>query len=80
MRNTFCKTLQSLAIKDKRIMLLTADLGYSAFEEFIETLPQQYINMGVAEQNMTGSGGRTSDGRIYSCYIFDRSLCYYEKF
>ncbi len=69
MRNTFVKTLQSLAIKDKRIMLLTADLGYSAFEEFIETLPQQYINMGVAEQNMTGvAAGLAMEGYIPVIY------------
>ena len=35
-------------------MLLTGDLGYSVFERYIKLFPKQFINMGVAEQNMTG--------------------------
>ncbi len=54
MRTTFAKTLLELAKKDSRIMLLTGDLGFSVFEEFQKELPGQYLNMGVAEQNMAG--------------------------
>ena len=54
MRTTFAKTLLRLATKNPRIMLLTGDLGYSVFEELQSRLPHQYVNAGVAEQNMTG--------------------------
>ena len=54
MRIAFVNTLQELAKKNKNIMLLTGDLGYSVFERYIKLFPKQFINMGVAEQNMTG--------------------------
>jgi len=53
-RIAFVNTLQELAEKNKNIMLLTGDLGYSVFERYIKLFPKQFINMGVAEQNMTG--------------------------
>lgn len=54
MRIAFVNTLSTLAKVDKRIMLLTGDLGFSVFEKYIEKFPKQFLNMGVAEQNMTG--------------------------
>ena len=54
MRNKFAKKLIEAAKKNKNIILLTGDLGYSVFEEFISELSKQYLNVGVAEQNMTG--------------------------
>ncbi len=54
MRLTFIKTLVELAHKDPRIVLLTADLGYSALEPFRDQFPDRYVNVGVAEQNMVG--------------------------
>jgi len=68
-RIAFVKTLFELAKKDERIMLLTGDLGFSVFEEFIEKLPKQYLNAGVAEQNMTGAAaGMAMGGRIPVIY------------
>ena len=54
MRTTFFRTLAELAKVDQRIMLLTADLGYLAIEPFANEFPDQFINVGVAEQNMVG--------------------------
>ena len=54
MRNSFLKALTSLASDDKNVTLLTADLGYGVFEEFEKKYKNQYFNVGVAEQNMTG--------------------------
>jgi transketolase len=69
MRNTFAKMLVNLARNDKRIMLLTGDLGYSVFESFMEQFPDQYINCGVAEQNMTGvAAGLATEGMIPFVY------------
>ena len=54
MRETFFKLLIELAEKDKDIIFLTDDLGYSFYEEFKGKFPQQFINCGVIEQSMTG--------------------------
>jgi len=53
-RDTFVKTLIELAESDARIMLLTADLGYSVLESFADRFPKRFFNVGVAEQNMVG--------------------------
>jgi len=69
MRIAFVKTLTELAQQDPRIILLTADLGYSVFENFIERFPRQFINVGVAEQNMTGiAAGLAMEGRLPYIY------------
>lgn len=74
MRIAFVNTLFEMAKKDKRIMLLTGDLGFSVFEKYIEELPKQYLNVGVAEQNMTGvAAGMAMEGKtplIYSIVPF----------
>jgi transketolase len=53
-RQAFIETLADLASRDRRILLLTADLGYGALEPFIEAHPARFLNVGVAEQNMVG--------------------------
>jgi transketolase len=54
MRTTFATCLTEAAKSDERIILLIGDHGYSLFDQFRRTCPQQYINAGVAEQNMIG--------------------------
>jgi transketolase len=54
MRNAFAKALIHAAQADERVVLLTGDHGYSLFDEFRQVCPRQYINAGVAEQNMVG--------------------------
>lgn len=54
MRAAFAITLAELAARDRRILLLTGDLGYMALEPFAEKFPDRFFNMGVAEQNMVG--------------------------
>ena len=54
MRTTFIKTLIELAQHDERIILLTADLGYTVVEAFAQRFPDRFYNVGVAEQNMVG--------------------------
>ena len=52
MRDTFAAALGAWAEQDERIMFLTADLGFGVFEGFKARFPKQYMNVGVAEQNM----------------------------
>src|SRR6185369_14351591 len=54
MRNAFSKSLVQAAVADPRIVLLTGDHGYALFDEFRRVCPGQYLNAGVAEQNMVG--------------------------
>lgn len=53
MRDRFIQTLCGLAEADPRIMLITGDLGFAVFDEYRRRFPKQFINAGVAEQNMT---------------------------
>lgn len=69
MRNAFIKELTALAEKDPRIMFITADLGFGVIEDFEKRFPNQFLNAGVAEQNMTGmAAGLALSGRIVFTY------------
>jgi len=54
MRTAFSKTIVGLATKNPDIVLMTGDHGYSLFDEFRRLFPEQFINAGIAEQNMVG--------------------------
>lgn len=54
MRNAFSDALVAAAIKDPKVLLLTGDHGYALFDAFRKSRPEQYINCGIAEQNMVG--------------------------
>lgn len=54
MRAAFSKALVDLAKADPSVVLLTGDHGYALFDEFRRACPDQYINAGIAEQNMVG--------------------------
>jgi transketolase len=54
MRDAFSASLVELAQADPNVLLLTGDHGYALFDEFRRLCPDQYINAGIAEQNMVG--------------------------
>ncbi len=54
MRDAFSDTLVRLAKADSNVLLLTGDHGYALFDDFRKECPTQYINAGIAEQNMVG--------------------------
>ena len=54
MRATLSRLLTQRAQADGRTLLLTGDHGYALFDEFRRHCPAQFINCGVAEQNMVG--------------------------
>jgi transketolase len=54
MRTAFIEQLCELAQHDERIWLVCGDLGYSVLDEFSSRFPKRFLNVGVAEQNMTG--------------------------
>lgn len=69
MRDQFIRRLSALAESDPRLMLLTADLGFGVLNTFAERFPSQFLNVGVAEQNMTGlATGLALEGRVVFTY------------
>jgi transketolase len=69
MRDHFVKALTEEAEKNKNIILITGDLGFGVLNNFANKFPRQYINAGVAEQNMTGiASGLGMDGKIVFTY------------
>ena len=53
MRDRFIQTLCQLAAKDPRIGLITGDVGFAVFDEYRRRFTGQFINAGLAGQNMT---------------------------
>ncbi len=69
MRDAFIRVLGELAKNDSRIMLVTGDLGFKVFDEYALNYPRQFLNAGVAEQNMMGlATGLALEGRIVFVY------------
>lgn len=54
MRDAFSDTLVELAIADPNVILLTGDHGYALFDRIRTERPDQFLNAGIAEQNMVG--------------------------
>lgn len=79
MRDIFIDSLFNLAKRDKNVFLITADLGFKIFDKFEKFLPKQYLNVGVAEQNMigvaTGIGLQDCKVFVYSIANFATMRC-----
>ncbi len=65
MRDAFIARLTEIVRQDPKVMLVTGDLGFGVLTKFAQDFPRQFLNAGVAEQNMTllatglALGGRT---------------------
>ena len=69
MRDTFVRTLIALAKEDPNIELMTGDLGFGVLKPFWEQLPDQFVNAGIAEQNMTSAAaGMALEGKTVFTY------------
>lgn len=69
MRDTFVRTLIDIAKKDKDVILVTGDLGFGVLKPYWEQLPDQFINAGIAEQDMTGfAAGLALEGKTVFTY------------
>ncbi|PKN47293.1 MAG: transketolase [Deltaproteobacteria bacterium HGW-Deltaproteobacteria-17] len=71
MRDAFIAELLEMAERDPSIMLITGDLGFGVLNAYIERFPRQFLNAGVAEQNMTGlAAGLALEGhKVYTYSI-----------
>jgi transketolase len=69
MRNAVVNRLFELARSDARLMLITADLGFGVLTDYAEKYPNQFLNVGVAEQNMTAlATGMALEGHVVFTY------------
>lgn len=80
-QEVFAETLLSLAKKDANILVTTTDSrGSGKLTRFGETLPNQIIEIGIAEQNLVGiSAGLASAGKTIfavspACFLTARGL------
>ncbi len=80
MRNTIARCLEEAIEKDCNIVVLSADLGYSVFDRLRERFPNNFINIGIAENSMVGiAAGLAMAGRrvfVYSISKFLASKCF----
>lgn len=54
MRNAFADEVTRLAAEDRRVVLLSGDIGNRLFDTFKDAAPTRFYNCGVAEANMIG--------------------------
>lgn len=71
MRDAFVRALSELAAEDERVILVNGDLGFGVLNDYIERFPNQYVNAGIAEQNMTAvaCGMALTGARAYTYSI-----------
>lgn len=79
--DVFSETLLSLAERDNHVLAVTSDSrGSGKLLPFAERLPDQIVEVGVAEQNLVGiAAGLTSAGKIVyavspACFLTARAL------
>lgn len=80
MRDAFFDELYAIAKEDQRVIFITADMGAFSLVRFKKDFPKQYLNVGVAEQNMVSiAAGLALAGKIvfvYSIVPFVTMRCY----
>ena len=75
MKSGLIRSLSACAAVDPAVMLLTGDLGFGAFESFVTEFPSQFLNCGVAEQNMLGvAAGLAAEGQRPAVYSIGNFL------
>ncbi|PCJ91538.1 MAG: transketolase [Flavobacteriaceae bacterium] len=77
----FAETLESIGSKDRNVLAVTSDSrGSGKLVNFGKILPEQIVEVGIAEQNLVGmSAGLASTGKKVfavspSCFLSARSL------
>lgn len=80
MRDAFFDELYQIARRDTDVILISADMGAPSLDKFREDLAPQYINVGIAEQNMVNlATGLALEGKkvfVYAIMPFATLRCY----
>ena len=79
MRNSFATEITKLAYKNKKIVLLSGDIGNRLFDNFRKLNKNRFYNCGIAEACMTGiASGIASSGLLpitYTITPFNTMRC-----
>jgi len=79
-RDAFFDELYEIAKNDNDVLFLTADMGAFSLERYKRDLPDQYINVGISEQNLVNiATGLALAGKkvfIYGIAPFVTMRCY----
>jgi transketolase len=68
-RDTFIHALTEVAPQRPELLLLSGDLGFGVLDEYAARFPRQFLNVGVAEQNMSGlAAGLALEGHSVFTY------------
>lgn len=80
MRDSFIERLYDIAKKDRNVIFVSADMGAPALERFRRDFSTQYVNVGVAEQDMImiAAGLALSGKKVFTFSIapFATSRCF----
>jgi transketolase len=64
MRDAFLNRVYDFAKQDKDIIIISADLGAPSLDQIRDNLKNQFVNIGIAEQNMISvASGLASEGK-----------------
>jgi transketolase len=79
MRDAFFETLEQLMGSNKKIIFITADLGFKLFDRIASRYPERFVNVGVREATMIGmAAGLSREGFlpvVYSLVPFVTLRC-----
>jgi transketolase len=79
MRDTFIRALEGAAVNHPEVFLMVGDLGFGVVENFEKAYPSQFLNAGIAEQNMMGMAAGMADAGfvpfVYSIANFPTLRC-----
>jgi len=80
MRDSFFDRLYEIAKRDRNLYLISADMGAPSLDKFRRDCKKQFINVGIAEENMvlvaTGLSLSGKKAYIYAIMPFVTSRCY----
>ena len=77
MRNYFARSLYEKIKKNRKIILLSADIGNKLFDKIKKDFPKNFLNCGIAEPNLiTFAAGMSKAGFIPICYTITNFLIY----
>ncbi|MDD4153818.1 MAG: transketolase C-terminal domain-containing protein [Bacilli bacterium] len=92
MRDSFFETISDEMKKNANIEFLTGDLGFGVIKPIIANTPDQFTNLGIAEQNLIGmAAGLAHEGKKVFAYSLGNfptlrpieqirnNICYHDK-
>ena len=75
MRDAFFNPIVDEALKNKDLIVLAADHTAFSLNRLVEKVPEQFINVGISEQNMISlAAGMALRGKKYSLMVLPHLL------